>query len=121
LHIAHVLGPLLLTSVPPPRDAVKPTVYLMSDERAVDFFEPLSDWFNLKQASSFPQLGRLAKTDPVLLYEVEKRIFDDADLRLHTFRHELTGAVEENALSRCVLTDVRHIGPHIAHERGAVV
>ena len=113
--IARILGALLLASVPPPPGAEKPTVFVVSDEEDINFFAPLREWFTLREAHTMPQLEHIAKADPTLLYEVEKRVFDEASWRLHTFAHPESGAGAETVLTQCVLSDVRHMKGHLAH------
>lgn len=96
-------------------------MFVMSDEKDVDFFAPLREWFTLREARAMPQLERIARADPALLYEVEKRVFDEASWKLHTFAHPESVAGAETVLTQCVLTDARHTKGHLAHSRAHAV
>lgn len=65
-------------------------VYIMTNERDKSFFTPLKSRFRLQQYFDFPELNELVsgpEPDNFLLFEVEKKIFEAAALKVHTFTH----------------------------------
>ncbi len=66
------------------------TVYIMTNERDKSFFKPLGSRFRIRQYFDFPELSELIEgpePDNFLLFEVEKLLFAEADLKVHTFSH----------------------------------
>ena len=66
------------------------TVYIMTNERDKAFFRPLNSRFRVRQYFDFPELNELIEgpePDNFLLFEVEKLLFAEAYLKVHTFSH----------------------------------
>lgn len=65
-------------------------VYIMTNERDQHYFEPLRQRFEIFQYFDFPELKQLIdceQPDNFLLFEIEKQLFEQADVRVHTFTH----------------------------------
>ena len=66
-------------------------VYVLSDERAPGFWEPLASRYELARWEDFPELGGIVSRtapggpDNYLLYEVEKQVMREASRRIETF------------------------------------
>ena len=78
----------------------KPTVYVMTDEQAAGYFEPLETKFTVRLYPFLQPMVQLHEVDNYLLYEVEKAIFESARLSVHTFANEDLG--HTYYLSKCV-------------------
>lgn len=65
-------------------------VYIMTNERNKQFFEPLRESFEVVQYFDFPELRELIECstpDNFLLFEVEKLLFEHAATQVYTFTH----------------------------------
>ena len=66
-------------------------VFILSDERAPGFWEPLKEHYDLVRYADCPRLAGLVsgadgcRPDNYLLYEVEKEIMRNAALRIETY------------------------------------
>lgn len=63
-------------------------VLILTNERDHAFFAPLRSHFEVFQYFDFPELGALVDCDTpdnFMLFEVEKRLFDAAAVKVHTF------------------------------------
>ncbi len=65
-------------------------IYILTDERDRNYFDLLRERYEIVQYFDFPQLRCLIeceRPDNFLLFEIEKRLFDGARTRIHTFAH----------------------------------
>jgi hypothetical protein len=65
-------------------------VYILTDEKAPNYFDLLKKDYQVVQYFDFPELKALVEgdyADNFLLYEVEQLIFARAKTRIHTFAH----------------------------------
>lgn len=66
------------------------TVYILTNERNKTFFAPLKSRFRILQYFDFPELAALVdgpRPDNFLLFEVEKLLFEQSHVKVHTFSH----------------------------------
>lgn len=81
-NIRRLLDPVVPASMP---------VYILSDEVERTFFDALAPRFKVRRFFEWPSLERIvtsAEPDNFMLYQIEKRIFDSAAIRVYTFRRE---------------------------------
>jgi hypothetical protein len=65
-------------------------VYVLTDEKASNYFDVLKRDYEIFQYFNFPELKRLVEgdcPDNFFLYEIEQQIFARAKTRIHTFAH----------------------------------
>ncbi len=65
-------------------------VYILTNERDKSYFNPLKNNYDILQYFDFQVLNELIdceQPDNFLLFEIEKLIFDNADIKIYTFTH----------------------------------
>jgi len=68
----------------------KSNVYILTNERDRNYFNPLKKDYIVFQYFDFPELRELLeceKPDNFLLFEIEKLIFENANTKIYTFTH----------------------------------
>ncbi|MBS3955278.1 MAG: hypothetical protein KGZ88_20195 [Methylomicrobium sp.] len=65
-------------------------IYILTNERNPDFFNPLKNDYEILQYYNFPELQKIVackEPDNFLLFEIEKLIFESANTKIYTFTH----------------------------------
>ncbi|MDO9161088.1 MAG: hypothetical protein Q8N35_09100 [Methylococcaceae bacterium] len=68
----------------------KSNIYILTNERDRNYFNPLNNDYIVFQYFDFPELSELIeceKPDNFLLFEIEKLIFENANTKIYTFTH----------------------------------
>lgn len=68
----------------------KSNIYILTNERDRNYFNPLKKYYIVFQYFDFPELRELIECenpDNFLLFEIEKLIFENANTKIYTFTH----------------------------------
>jgi len=63
-------------------------LYIMSNEKGLNYFKPLEDTFNLVTYQDFPEFDTISKSDNYLLFSIENEIMNNAITKVRTFKED---------------------------------
>ena len=63
-------------------------LYIMSNEKELNYFKPLEDMFNLFTYQDFPEFDTISKSDNYLLFSIENEIMNNAITKVRTFKED---------------------------------
>ncbi len=62
------------------------TIYIMTDEKNINIFKKISDFYNVKYYFDFEELKNIKQQDNYYLFQIENEIMSNANKRISTFK-----------------------------------